>query len=312
MPRVDTLFRVVDIGTIAGLDSPYLQNGPAIEAMGINERGEVAINTESRQLGRRAFCWSPNAGMRPLSVPEGREVGSQAQGINDLGHVVGWTFADEPYDRACLWRGSSRLALDADFPPPRGRTSKAYAINNRGQVVGECYPGGSFLWDRGKVRLLPELGAARAINEMGWVLGSAGLLRSGRITVFDDRADSLRVTALNDRGQMIVQRGARTALWDKNKVHVLEVLPGDAFSVGSHINNCGQVMGFSWRDKQAWDKAQKRFFLWQAGKVIDPWEHLAPGHQLSSFVPTAINDGGQIVGYGYVHKEIHVILLNPS
>jgi probable HAF family extracellular repeat protein len=156
------------------------------------------------------------------------------------------------------------LAGNGSTPPgaaPPG--SFAWGVNNRGQVVGSSTTrdggGHAFLWQHGTMR---DLGVPPGFK-------------------------TSHATAINDRGEIVgiasVDKDVFHAfLWRKQKARDLGTLGGKQ-SWATAINNRGQVIGFSTTKTGA-----THGFLWQNGKMRD----------IGSFVPSAINDRGQIVGSG--------------
>jgi probable HAF family extracellular repeat protein len=183
----------------------------------------------------------------------------------------------------------------------------AYAMNDRGQVVGhyEVAPDvlHPFLWQRGRMTDLgvletgpEERGMARDINAGGDVVGSserggrqrAVLWRRGRIIELGHLGSgSSYATAINDRGQIIgtsytVSGEPRGFIWERGRMRDLGV---GGFTQPLDINNRGQVVGWSGRGVEGPQHA----FLWRRGVVT--W--LPPGRGSRA---TAINDRGEIVG----------------
>jgi probable HAF family extracellular repeat protein len=148
-----------------------------------------------------------------------------------------------------------------------GSASRAYAVNDSGQVVGSSTIGSSaflahaFLYSGGKMTDLGTLGGlssgALAINASGQVVGSA-------------------VTAGND---------AHAFLYSGGKMTDLGTLGGPQ-STATGINNAGQIVGYS-------DTASGRLraFLYSGGQMTDLG---TLGGQAST--AAAINASGQVVG----------------
>lgn len=109
-----------------------------------------------------------------------------ARTINERGEVAGFSFAvNGATFHAAVWSKDGVI----DLPPPSGYTaSEALGMNNRGQVVGVALRPGSYavrtavLWQNGTATILPSLpdrvgNIARAINDMGQIVGSSSTLR---------------------------------------------------------------------------------------------------------------------------------------
>jgi probable HAF family extracellular repeat protein len=143
----------------------------------------VAINIETQVVGFSnvttgdwyAFLWSKSAGMQTLPNLPGSRPPASANGINDLGEVVGGTGS-----YAALWH-NDRNHTPQNLGTLLGQTwSTAFAVNNAGQVVG--WSGFiAFVWtqDRGMQdlnKLIPSdsgwsLSVANSINVRGQITG---------------------------------------------------------------------------------------------------------------------------------------------
>ena len=180
-----------DGGTLSDLGT---LGGGASWATAMNGRGQV-VGTSSTVTGQwHAFIWDGGT-MRDLGVlpgddwiPEPESWWSQATGINARGQVVGFTagfLASE--ELAFLWDGTTMRGLGT----LGGADSHAFAINERGDVVGQAaLPNGTcydyeiqchaFLWRNGTMLDLGSLGGASvalAINGRGQVAGWSNLSR---------------------------------------------------------------------------------------------------------------------------------------
>ena len=187
---------------------------------------------------------------------------SGANGINDLGQVVGFSSPKGDADfRATLWAETGAVT---DLGTVGGSSGIAYAINNAGQIAGVSATVGRFnhatLWHGTTVTDLGTLGgwdsAAYAINNAGQVVGSA-YLKNG----WDSHA----------------------ALWSGNTVTDLGTLGGD-YSNAESINNAGQIAGTSYTANNALTLATR----WNGTTATG----------LSTFWSggTAINDAGVVLG----------------
>ena len=158
-------------------------------AYATNDRGQI-VGSQSETVGGpygfdlHAFLWE--AGRKRDLGTLGGHIGV-ATAINERGQVVGWSclakkpcapFPDipNPPAHAFLWE-DGRMR---DLGTLGGSGSYAYAINERGQVVGESSPKNAddsglsvhaFLWEEGKMRDLGTLGGtysvAFGINDEG-------------------------------------------------------------------------------------------------------------------------------------------------
>jgi probable HAF family extracellular repeat protein len=121
---------------------------------------------------------------------------SDALDINDQGQIVGSSF-DGHVSRAVLWSAKDLVPHDLGFGP----SSRAVAINERGQIAGDTWyqAGDAFFRDNGTVVTLGSLGGGktrvRGMNERGDVVGTS-VTASGEVHAFVWR----RETGMRDLG----------------------------------------------------------------------------------------------------------------
>jgi len=116
-----------DLGTLGGTYS---------RAWAVNSKGQV-VGESSDTSGRvRPFTWTPEAGMRALSLLTGGRYGA-AYAINDSGDVVG-SSENEFGERATRWKGGAIIDLATlsagGIPSPL--YSHALAISPSGLIAG--------------------------------------------------------------------------------------------------------------------------------------------------------------------------------
>ena len=142
--------------------------------------------------------------------------GGYAWDINERRQVAGT--ARRPMGSFCVyafvWEGGTLT----DLSDGTSCGSRAYAINDAGQVVG-ISGGRAVLWDHGATTDLGTLGAdesqAADINNLGQIVGTR-FLESGLRLAF---------------------------LWEDGTMKDLETLPGGSWSTAYAINDLGQVVG---------------------------------------------------------------------
>ena len=291
----------------------------------INARGSVAGDLDSipdNLLAWHAFFWAGGLfhdigtlGANPWSVN-----GSFAAALNNLGRVVGYSSfpgADPPLDppyggfRAFSWTSSGGLQ---SLPPLKGYSfSEAWAVNDLGLVAGVSY---SILSSAGSV-------SGAAGDAAGPTFGDS----PGRATVWRG-ASPLSLGTLGGTFSKAVGINSRNDVIGVSTTKVLEEqhaflkavsildffkglgwLPlkpmqdlgtlGGLTSYPNDLNYSRQVVGFSKAPIANPTAASfvDHAFLWQGGVMTD----LAPDDGLSE--ATAINAGGQVVGYLYPHVD---------
>lgn len=193
------------------------------------------------------------------AIGNGSDVGYNGWGINNKGQVTG-----EAYNHACLWNGGKRI----DIAPLDHTDSRAYDINDQGQVVGHMAVSPTyhaFLWQN---KRLTDIGTdnnwsdANAINDKGQIAGTAD----------------------------IVGHYHHAVLWEKGRMRDLGTL-GCHYGVGTGINNHGDIVGFS----GIADDQNQLGFLWSGGKM----KSLGTMPGFTDYAPNAINDNCQITGWAF-------------
>jgi len=258
---------------------------------GINNQGLV-VGLSSNGQGFAAALWTNGV---PLDLGNLGAPGCAGTGINASAEVAGYCFLLDGRTEAFLWSKATGMQGLASLQGGGG--SVAQAINRFGQVVGYApdlahTPSYAFIWSKttGKAKNLGKLPGydssfAYAINDLGQVAGGSQCLNcslSGHAT-----------------------------LWSKTKGSMLDlgVLPGapDSFAFG--LNNVGQVVGVS--DYSATNELHA--FVWSPSTGMLDLNNLIPAN--SGWVlqlANAINDKGQIVGYGTLNGQTEAFLLTPQ
>lgn len=134
-------------------------------------------------LESKVFIWHPTTGIKETDLPE--EL-IYLNAINDKGQLIG---SIDIRNKRHYTSHAFIFSFDLGFIDlgvlPKGRVSSAYAINNKGQVVGTSETKDdekAFIWDidhgmRDLNDLIPKndgwinLSTAKAINDSGYILG---------------------------------------------------------------------------------------------------------------------------------------------
>lgn len=199
---------------------------------------------------------------------------------------------------------------------PGGHSSRAAALNNRGQVVGWSDTGATkgvltvhaFLWEHGRMRDLDTLPdhqkapgtVARGINDHGVVVGgvepiaeegtmlgyiyntTGWMWKNGRVQTIG--GDAL---AVNNSGQALVSDGTRGLIWRAGRASAIPPVAGFQSVTAVALNGHGAVAGYC----QNGPGDTRGFVRLSGGDVlVGP----LPGHNASRVV--ALNDIGQAVG----------------
>lgn len=290
---------------VSGYSHPFLYSGGTMSDLGtldggtngvafsINNSGQVVGSAYTADGDNRAFLYS-NGSMNNLGTLGGNR--SQAHGINDSGQVVGWADTTTGPVRAFLYSNGAMINLGT----LGGNTSLAWGINDSGQVAGWSTvdtTGSSahaFLYSNGSMTDLGTLG--------GWESSAAfGINNSGQ-------AVGIVSNSTYDPDQNIVINTEHAFLYSNGLMIDLGTLGGtNSWAWG--VNDSGQAVGWS-------DTADgvSHAALYTGNTITDlsllP-EVLAAGWS-SLGEARAINDKGQIVGYGLIGGSYRAFLLSPE
>lgn len=296
-----------DLGTFGGAGS---------QASGINNSGQIvgwAYGTGNSGDTEHAFLHTGGGSLNPAADDLGTFGGpsSQAVAINASGQVVGWAATTSGEAHAFLHSGSGSLnqATD-DFGTFGGSSSQALGINASGQVVGYAYTIGN-----GKQLAFLHSGGG-SLNRTTDDLGTFG----GRDSV---------AFGIDNSGQVVGQ--ASTSYYGPTPPHPflhtgsgplnittddLGILPGYA-AAALGINNSGQIVGYGGvHETPNW--GHEAAALWIGGGPIENLNNLIdPALGWTLLQATAINDSGQIVGFGFTGDasnagNYHAFLLTPT
>ena len=337
------LYSVTDLGDLPG-------GSDSSEAFAISNLGTVVgrsigtADADYTQCGAgsgalKPFIWTLAVGIQTLGPTPTLNIftnplkpcGGGALGTNDQGEVVGYLdYGFAGGTRGFIWSAGNGMQL---IDPQRAQG--ATDINNGGQVVGPT-GGGAYRWsEAGGFEGLFGSGTvpwAAAINNLGVTVG---VLQGGRYSpVFWDAAGTLRfmngipddnlssetrsLMGINDLGEIVGRvcnsptsplfraDGCDGFFWSPiTGAQNLGELPtsGSHYTGGFGINSGSQVVGFS----------NGRVFLWTASGGIRDLNSLLDqsGAGWTLISANAINDSGQIVGYGDHNGLTRAFLLTP-
>jgi probable HAF family extracellular repeat protein len=298
------LYKVTDLGAFFGSIS---------NANGINAQGDV---TGREYSSTTYFGFLYKNGVMQQLAPVAGFGNSDGFSINNSDQVAG-----ESAGYPTIW--SNPGTAQKLFENNNG--SVARAINNAGEATGASYLSPAWIWTPATGRqsigtLGGNVSVGFAINQLGHVAGESQDRNSDIFAFLWSPQTGMQnlgaigrlsyAYGVNDLDQVVGEtqplntNGTRAFLWDS--MHGMQNL--GALSVGSStaygINNHGQVVGTSF------------------GKAFI-WDTINGMQDLNAFIPStssltlgqanAINDAGQIVGWGYtkVGNVQHAFLLTP-
>jgi probable HAF family extracellular repeat protein len=281
--------RIINLGTLEG--------GYESFATAVNSRGQavgLSLNTVPDSFSYfgsfypyqgRAFLWE-NGVMHDLGTLGGTD--AQALGVNEIGQIYGQSYTNStpnpvtglPTADPFLWEKGRML----DLGTLGGTFGLPYGINNRGQVVGTSNLAGDiyyhpFVWTE-----------ERGMQDLGTLGGNTGL-----------------TNWINDAGEIAGKtdlpgpspQNHDAVLWRNGVMTDLGTLPGDSCSNAYYVNLRGQVVGTSEDQQLCSILVGHHAFLWEnGGPMIDLNTLIPPGSSLELTIAVAINDRGEIAGFG--------------
>src|SRR6185295_7921417 len=253
-----------------------------------------------------------------LGGMSGRTI-SVAYGVNNAGHVVGWSYTPAPEASNDPGNVTQQVFLYSNGTMGNllgtlgGVENQAYGINNAGQVVGTASRH-AFVYSNNTITDLVTLGANQAldINDTGQVAGESFttnahyvfLYSNGTMTDLGNLGGTYsQAQGTNDIGQVVGPSGTiddngaqifRAFLYSNGSITDLGTL-GEPNSIAFDINSTGQVVRWSYNDGDGAYNA----FVYRHGSLSNLNNLLdgsGKGWTLEEAI--AVTDNGQMVGLG--------------
>lgn len=305
---------VTDLGDLGGSAAGTRQSFGG----SINDQGWVT-GIAYTDVGRRAFVWTPQGGMQDIGSLGGGGLESIGVRINNQGQVAGWSMIGAGYEtHAYVWSAG-------DGMQDLGKGA-AWALNNHGAVVT-----GAQLLRPGEAAqaLLPSGFSAYTLNDKGQMAGIMNVGTGTHVALLDhgqlkdlgalpSSSEWAYAYELNERGDVagvsIVSPGVVHAVVWRNggaAIDLGDFAGGHDSSRALSINDAGFVVGYGTTDGPGlgWIRAA----IWNPEGVMTNLNDLIPfdsGWALAE--ATAINENGQIVGWGTNSLgQTHAFLLTP-
>jgi probable HAF family extracellular repeat protein len=195
--------RTLELGTLGGTGSAALR---------ITDAG-VVVGWSEAAKSQHAFAWTAGTGMRDLGTLDGKATSSSgAEGVNDLGEIVGASFSQKLLTTHAVYFGPKGVLDLGTF----GGFSEAFDINRWGQVVGDSFDATGkdrpFITELGSGQLVDlnslippntgwYIGIPRGINDAGQIVGSGAIngQEHGYLLTPDTSPGTRRTLATADR-----------------------------------------------------------------------------------------------------------------
>jgi probable HAF family extracellular repeat protein len=307
-------YTVTDLGTLGG---------PTSEANAINNRGQVAGVADLPDGRHHAFLWE-NGRMRDLGTLGGKN--SEARKINNKGQIVGVAETRTGAEHAFLWSGGRMR----DLGTFSGKLTEASGINDAGEIVGAAHAqdGGhsAILYQHGRWRRLKALSGgdsqALGINNKGQIVGESwddggnqhGFIyhETRSIDLGGYHLNGTSAVSINDRGTVAYTRyqyeECYAGVWEHWNAQEFGI-----FTVATAINNHGQIVGYRGGDVTFLDGGGRVHALtWRGDQEVKLNDCIPSGSGWYLVQAKAINDRGQIAGYGNHDGKQHAFLLTPK
>ncbi len=316
-------YRLIDLGNIGG---PGETRAADSRAIGLNNTGTVAgwafVSSEETS---HAYVYSfENGGLVDLHT---QGLMSQARAINEQGWLAGFVFGDDHRARTSVWHDGRMETLTT----PDNVQSIANAISDRNELAGDLIFDGyrhAFRSSHDRIEDLGTLGgrssSGNAINRHGTIVGSS-LTSSPEwqthafVSAIHGTMQDLgtlggehsEATAISDSGHIVGsawnESGRSEAfVYSDGVMQGLGSLSGVS-SAALGLNERGDIVG--WWSQDGFDR---RAFLYSQGHMIDLNNLIDPTLGWTLVEATAINDSGQIIGYGLDPQGIdRSFMLNP-
>lgn len=267
----------------------------------------------------RAFLFEAATQTARRIGDDGTTYDQAATGMNDA-RQISMIVGDGSYDRAVRWEDDAMIALAALPSDTQPTECGALGIDSRGRIAGWC-SGHAVLWVGSMPRDL-GVGAATALNASGDVVGFVNTPGGFHLVAFEGEGardlGTLGGWALphgvNDAGRIVGSAEVPVAPGglDQERAFVYD-LPGGPLREPLNqpsrflgVNGLGDAVGSYLSMTRSSDGA----ILWRDGMLVDLTKAVGdPSWVLVE--ATAINDCGQIVGWGTHGTEQRAFLLTP-
>ena len=257
-------------------DVGYPAGGSAIPSA-INDFGQVALRANGPSGDSHLFRWSAETGFEDLgTLPESSV--SEVGGINNFGEILG--SADRSNRIDIIFRYTDEAGIEPLGGPP-GVGGGAWGINDEGWITGSRNGWNAFLYRPGLGFTNIGVGVGRSVSDKGTIAGTAGA-QVGSLGAFIHR---------NGTNKLLGTLGGLNS--DAYGINEFDVVVGCAELLPWFPT---PVSGFLWTDREG---------MLDLNSLIDT----NSGWTINE--ARAINDSGQITGWGYFAGKTRAYRLDP-
>jgi probable HAF family extracellular repeat protein len=302
-------YEPTDLGTLVGYESSY--------AYGLNDLGQVVGWSYNANRQGHAFLWQNSNNLTDLGTLPNKET-SIAYAINNAGEVIGSSSSPGEFELAFSWKNSTIRQLST--LPGGQEGSAANDINNAGEIVGWAYTANvahAVLWNDNNITDLGGLdnnaSVGLGINEKGESVGYSNYITNNSLlnhAILWEKKNT--ITDLTP--QALLSSSARRI--NKKGTVLIDAYPDYLLSKGE-ITELGNIDALDLNDKEkvVGYKFNSNFnpvaVLWEQGTITDLNDLLPPNSGWRLSTASAINNNGQIAGYGYHNGQERAFLLTP-
>lgn len=318
-------YTVLDLGTLGGASS---------WAYGVNDLGQVVGWSLDANGIERAFRTAPNSAINPATdnlggfTATGR---SRAYAINNAGQVVGDARNASNVSNAFRTAPNQPIQASDNLGSLGTGSSYAYDINAQGQVVGGSSVGTgyrAYLYSNG---VMTDLGALKNNHySEAWSINDSGVIVGWNSSNGGDTAVRWTGGTISNIGSTL---GSYNYAWAINSTGQIA---GEGFDAGNTIYSAHVYSGSTWitlgvpagaSNTEAYginddgvvvgriyfgSGISPRAFVWSGGVMTDLNNLIPAGTGWTLQVARAINNNGQIVGYGLLDGQVRGFLLTPD
>lgn len=286
---------------------------------GMNEQGVVVGYYQCSAGNPKPFLWTPESGFTSIAPPPGYS-SVQPVDVNDTLQITGTMGCATRPCRAFLYDDATFLDLGV---LPGATHSGGDALSRDAQVVGSS-GGQAFVWD-GDVMMALELplgpdSRAWDINDSGQIVGRMGPSQSQHGFLWDGGkvvdlgvvpgGSTSQAIAINNLAEpQVVGYGqlpdaTHAFLWDSGQFTDLGALPGYLRSFAFDINDSSTVVGFC-RDPN------DRAFVWHDGVMANLNDLVSADLGITIKRAEALDNAGRIAARGSGPDGVVGWLLTP-